>query len=108
MQIANVFLCRSERASLFSFPMSDNRLIWAGIVLALVLIGLIDYTPLGNRIFSTAPISVGAWLFVIPFAFGMLAVEEGRKWLVRERRLPSLIANSECPALSCREGNTPV
>jgi sodium/potassium-transporting ATPase subunit alpha len=84
-QVANVSLCRSERASAFSFGLFSNRLIWAGIVTELVLILLIDYTPLGNRLFSTAPIASGVWLLAIPFAVGMLALEESRKWVVRRR-----------------------
>jgi len=83
MQVANVFLCRSERASTFSFGLFSNRLIWAGIVTELVLILLIDYTQLGNRLFGTAPINGGVWLLAIPFAVGMLALEELRKWLVK-------------------------
>jgi sodium/potassium-transporting ATPase subunit alpha len=83
MQVVNVFLCRSERASGFSLAVFNNRLIWAGIALALALILLIDYSPLGNRLFGTSPIGNRVWLFAIPFAVVMLALEELRKWLVR-------------------------
>lgn len=31
----------------------------------------------------TAPISGRVWLFVMPFAVGLVALEELRKWLVR-------------------------
>jgi calcium-translocating P-type ATPase len=86
MQIANVFLCRSEHASAFSFGLLSNRLIAAGIAAELMLILLIDYTPLGNRLFGTAPIAGGVWLVMIPFAIGMLGVEELRKLLARRRR----------------------
>jgi calcium-translocating P-type ATPase len=85
MQLANVFLCRSESASAFSFGLFSNRLIWAGIVTELVLILLIDYTRMGNRLFGTASIAGAVWLFAIPFAVGMLALEELRKWLVKRR-----------------------
>ncbi len=83
MQVVNVFLCRSDRESVFSFGFFSNRFILLGIVAEIGLILLIDYTPLGNRIFGTAPISAEVWLFVIPFAVGMLALEEVRKRLVR-------------------------
>lgn len=88
MQIANVFLCRSPRMSVFSFSLWSNRLIGMGIAAALVLILLIDYTPLGNDIFGTLPLAGSDWLFTIPFALGMLTLEEMRKWLVR--KLPLL------------------
>jgi sodium/potassium-transporting ATPase subunit alpha len=83
MQIGNVFLCRSERESLFARGLFSNRLILVGIAAEIALIGLIDYTPWGNDLFGTAPISATVWLFTIPFALGMLVLEELRKWLVR-------------------------
>lgn len=86
MQIVNVFLCRSERASVFSVGLFCNWLIWTGILMESVLILLIDYTPLGKRRFGTAPLAVSVWLFAIPFAVGMLGLEEFRKWLTRRRR----------------------
>jgi calcium-translocating P-type ATPase len=88
MQVANVFLCRSEDASAFSFGLFSNRLIWAGVLVELVLILLIDYTPWGNQLFGTAPIAGHVWLFVLPFASAMFVVEELRKWLMSRSLLP--------------------
>jgi magnesium-transporting ATPase (P-type) len=85
MQIGNVFLCRSQRESLLARGLFSNKLILVGIAAEVVLIALIDYTPWGNEIFGTAPISAAVWLFIIPFALGMLALEELRKWVVRSR-----------------------
>jgi magnesium-transporting ATPase (P-type) len=83
MQVVNVFACRDHRASAFSFGFFSNPLILAGIAAEVALILLIDYTPWGNLLFGTAPIGLDVWLFVVPFALGMLALEEARKWLVR-------------------------
>lgn len=88
MQVVNVFLCRSPRMSVFSSILLSNRLIGMGIAAALALILLINYTPLGNDIFGTLPLAGSVWLFTIPFALGMLTLEEMRKWLVR--KLPLL------------------
>jgi sodium/potassium-transporting ATPase subunit alpha len=85
MQIANVFLCRSEREPLLARGLFGNPLILLGIAVEIALIVLIDYTPWGNSLFGTAPIPPAVWLFIIPFAFGMLTLEELRKWLVRPR-----------------------
>ena len=85
MQIANVFLCRSDRLPLFARGLFSNKLILAGIATEILLITLIDYTPWGNALFGTAPIPLAVWLFIIPFALAMLALEELRKWLVRAR-----------------------
>ena len=61
----------------------SNKLILAGVMMEISLIALIAYTPWGNAVFGTAPIPLTVWLFIIPFAFGMLALEELRKWFVR-------------------------
>lgn len=83
MQVVNVFLCRSPRDSVFTPGLGGNRLILIGIALEILLILAIDYTSLGNHIFGTAPIGWEVWLFVLPFAAGMLVLEEIRKALAR-------------------------
>jgi sodium/potassium-transporting ATPase subunit alpha len=83
MQVANVLLCRTERAPTFSARLRDNPLLLLGVAVELLLLAIILYTPWGNRIFATAPLPVTLWLFVLPFAAGMLALEEARKAWVR-------------------------
>ena len=85
MQIVNVFLCRSEREPLLARGLMSNRLILAGIAAETLLIALIVYTPWGHALFGTASIALVVWLFIIPFALGMVVLEELRKWLVRAR-----------------------
>jgi calcium-translocating P-type ATPase len=99
MQIANVFLCRSDRQPLFARGLFSNKLILAGIATEIVLIALIDYTPWGNALFGTAPIPLAVWLSIIPFTLGMVALEELRKWLVRARPIrptTALIQDNQC------------
>lgn len=86
MQVVNVFLCRSEREPLIAAGLMRNRLILLGIAVEIGLILLIDYTPLGNRLFGTAAIPLAAWLYMLPFAAGMLGLEEARKWITRRVR----------------------
>jgi magnesium-transporting ATPase (P-type) len=69
----------------FSRGHRRNRLIWYGIIFELLLLLLIDYTPWGNALFGTAPIAAEVWLFIIPFAPGMLLLEELRKAVVRRK-----------------------
>jgi calcium-translocating P-type ATPase len=85
MQIANAFICRSPRSSIFALGPFSNRLILLGILAEVALILLIVYTEPGNALFGTAPLPVDAWLLAVPFALAMLVLEEGRKWLVRRR-----------------------
>ena len=84
MQVANVFICRSDRESSFSFGLLSNPFILWGIAAEIGLIFLIDYTPWGNLIFGTASIPATVWLFVIPFAVGMLVLDEVRKGFIRK------------------------
>jgi sodium/potassium-transporting ATPase subunit alpha len=58
-------------------------LILIGIALEIGLILFIDYTPWGNRIFNAAPIAPDVRLFTLPFALGMLFMEELRKGISR-------------------------
>ena len=83
MQVVNVFLCRSERDSVFVRGIFSNRLILLGILAEIALILVIDYTPWGNRLLGTMPIPLNAWLYVAPFALAMLLAEELRKTLAR-------------------------
>jgi sodium/potassium-transporting ATPase subunit alpha len=85
-QIANVFACRSLRESVFSLGFFSNRLIFAGIAVELLLQLFIVYHPLGNRIFSTAPLPFAVWMTFIPFAFALFLAEEMRKLALRKLR----------------------
>jgi magnesium-transporting ATPase (P-type) len=89
MQVVNVHLCRSRRRSLFSQPLFGNRLVTIGILVELVLILLVDYTPAGNAWFGTASIAFGVWVFVLPFALAMFVLEELRKGISRRRDAPA-------------------
>ena len=96
MQVINVFLCRQSTASILSTPLFDNRLILTGVVAELVLLGLVVYTPLGQRVFETAPVGITATLVVLPFMLAMLLIEEGRKALVRRAAATRDRVAAEC------------
>ena len=83
MQVANLFICRHPSETAFCSRMFSNPLIFAGIAAELILILLIDYTPAGNALFGTAPISFSVWLLASGLAIGMLLAEEVRKAVVR-------------------------
>ena len=87
MQIVNVFLCRSAARSVFSTGLLGNTLIILGVVSEIAILLLINYMPWANSLLGTAPIGERVWAFVIPFAAGMLILEEARKWLARKRLL---------------------
>lgn len=82
-QVANVFACRSPRASSFSVGFFTNRLLLWGVAVELLLLGLIVYHPVGHRIFGTAAFDGRFWWFLLVFAALLLLAEETRKGLVR-------------------------
>jgi sodium/potassium-transporting ATPase subunit alpha len=82
-QMANVFACRSFADSAFGPGFFSNRLIFAGIAIELLIQMFIVYSPWGNRIFSTAPLSISIWGMLVPFMFLLLFAEETRKFLYR-------------------------
>ncbi|WP_028842669.1 cation-translocating P-type ATPase [Thermodesulfovibrio yellowstonii] len=78
-QIANGFVSRSFRESVFSLGLFSNKLLLAGILVEIILQIFIVYHPVGNNIFSTYPIPLNVWLVLIPFALLLFAIEEVRK-----------------------------
>jgi calcium-translocating P-type ATPase len=85
MQVVNVFLCRDARRSTFALRTTANPLLAWGIAAEIALLVAIVYTPVGQALFGTAPPPVVAWLVIVPFAAGMLTLEETRKALARIR-----------------------
>jgi sodium/potassium-transporting ATPase subunit alpha len=82
-QVANVYACRSQRASIFSMGPFRNRLIVWGIVVEISILGLIVYSQIGNRIFGTAAFEGRFWWSLLVFAALLLLAEEARKGIVR-------------------------
>ncbi|MDO9471274.1 MAG: cation transporting ATPase C-terminal domain-containing protein [Nitrosomonas sp.] len=83
MQIMNVFICRHPSESVFHSGWFGNRLLLLGVVLEIILILLIAYTPLGNSMFGTTPIETDVRLYAIPFCLVMLVLDELRKARLR-------------------------
>jgi calcium-translocating P-type ATPase len=86
MQVANVFLCKAGSRSLLAVSLLDNRIILWGIALEIAMILAITYTVGGQALFGTAPLEAEVWLFMLPFAFGMILLEETRKLAVARWR----------------------
>jgi sodium/potassium-transporting ATPase subunit alpha len=78
-QVANGFVCRSPRASVFSLGIFTNRLLLVGMLVEVGLQLVIVYSPIGQKIFGTAALPLTAWLVALPFALLLFAADEGRK-----------------------------
>jgi hypothetical protein len=68
---------------------TGNPLFALGLLAEILIVTLIVYTPPGNLLFGTWPISAWAWLPAVPVALLMLVADELRKWSAR-RRVPAL------------------
>ncbi len=84
-QVVNLFLCRHPVRSAFDRGAAANRLLWGALAFECVLILAIVYSPVGHALFGTAALPADTWLAAVPWALGMAAAEESRKWFVRRR-----------------------
>jgi sodium/potassium-transporting ATPase subunit alpha len=85
MQVANVFVCRSEKESVFARGLLGNRLILAGIAAEIGLVAFFVYTRSGQALLRTSPIDLPLWLVPVPFALAMIGLDEARKAWLRRR-----------------------
>lgn len=86
LQVVNLFLSRSDRASAFASGLGGNRLLLAGLGAEIAVGAVLLYTLPGNLLFQTAPVPLEAWLFILPFAVPLVAADELWKWAGRRRR----------------------
>jgi Ca2+-transporting ATPase len=82
-QWINVWNCRSEYASVFSSNPFKNRFLVVSTFIAILLHISILYTPFGQTIFRTVPLSLVEWSGIILVGFSILFVEEIRKLIYR-------------------------
>ena len=81
-QMVNVFVCRHPQLPAWRFSLRENPLLLVGLAAEAMLLLAIVYTPLGNRLFGTAPLAAAVWLYMLPFALALGVIEETRKRLV--------------------------
>lgn len=84
MQMVNAQICRSRLQSVFTIGLTSNRLLNGALLIYIVLILLITYSPMLQVLFHTASLPLQYWLILLPFMAAMLAIEELRKWRARK------------------------
>lgn len=82
-QIANVMICRTRRESIFRKGLLSNRLVLFGILAELMLLWIIVYNPVAQRVFGTFPLTASELSLALPFAALILFGDEARKLLLR-------------------------
>lgn len=84
-QVGAVFGCRTDRTSVFKIGLFSNRLVLAGIVVELSILGLLMYVPFLQRAFNTAPLGLVEWAFVLAWMPIIFLADELRKVILRLR-----------------------
>jgi magnesium-transporting ATPase (P-type) len=103
-QVGNVFACRTDRESVFRAGLFSNPHVWGGIAAELVIVLLLVLAPPLREGFGLAPLALGEWSVLLALPPAMLALEEGRKWVMRgadrawSRRLPPQPSGPRGPA----------
>ncbi|NWJ45639.1 MAG: cation-transporting P-type ATPase [Chloroflexi bacterium] len=87
-QVGAVFVCRTERNSVFKIGFFKNRLVLIGIVVELGLLVSLVYLPFMQGLFNTAPLDIIDWLFVFAWTPVIFFADEARKlwWRWRNRQ----------------------
>jgi sodium/potassium-transporting ATPase subunit alpha len=92
MQMANLFICRSDMISAFRISLKSNPFILLGLAWELGVLILVVYTLPGNILFRTWPLSLDVWLVLLVFPPLLILADEIRKYFARRQlvREPNL------------------
>jgi magnesium-transporting ATPase (P-type) len=82
-QIGNLLAQRATNSSLRQVGLFTNRLVWVGVASELLIFALIVYVPFLQRVFGTAAIDWGDWLFLLAWTPALLVADALRKSLVQ-------------------------
>jgi len=84
-QIADVWICRTRRQSVFTAGFLKNKVVLLGILIEFSILLFISYVPSANVFFGTQPLNWYHFLLPIPFAIIILLGDELRKVFVRRK-----------------------
>jgi magnesium-transporting ATPase (P-type) len=84
-QVGTAFAVRTDHASLRQVGLLTNKLLLAGIAVALVFAAALVYVPALHGFFGTAALSPGQLATVAPFPFIVWGADEIRRAIVRRR-----------------------
>jgi sodium/potassium-transporting ATPase subunit alpha len=82
-QAGNVLACRTSKQSIFKTSIKNNKWIIIGIIAQLSILAILVYVPLMNTYFTTTPLELGDWAFLISLAVVVVLAEEIRKFFSR-------------------------
>ena len=87
-QFFHVFNCRSLDRSILRIPLFSNRILFVGMVLAvLAQMAAVYWAPL-QAVFRTVPLTLEQWLVMLAIATSVILGGELDKWWNRRRHRP--------------------
>jgi magnesium-transporting ATPase (P-type) len=81
VEIFYLLNCRSLLHSIFYVGMFTNRWVFVGIAAMLAAQLLFTHAPWMNRLFHSAPLDAGSWLYVTGVGLAAYFAVELEKWL---------------------------
>jgi magnesium-transporting ATPase (P-type) len=87
-QVGTAFAVRTDHASLRTVGVFSNRLLLAGIAVALAFAAAIVYLPVMHGVFGTEALTAGQVATVAPFPFIVWGADELRRLLLRHHHRP--------------------
>jgi calcium-translocating P-type ATPase len=97
-QVGTAFAVRADRASLRQVGLFTNKLLLAGIAVALAFAAALVYLPALHGIFGTAALSPGQLATVAPYPLVVWGADEIRRALIRRRSSRSSLPRTKPPA----------
>ena len=82
-QAGNVLACRTSKQSIFKTSLKTNKWIIFGIASQIGILSLLVYVPVMQHIFTTAPLNLNDWAFLLSLAVIVVFSEEIRKFFSR-------------------------
>jgi P-type Ca2+ transporter type 2C len=98
-QAGNVLACRTSKQSIFKNSLKNNKWILVGIAAQLSIFAFLVYVPLMNQYFTTTPLALGDWAFLLSLAVVVVLAEEIRKFFSRRfsKATPESLAAHDHP-----------
>jgi Ca2+-transporting ATPase len=84
-QVINSLNMRSHNKSVFKIGISNNKYLWAGIILSIALIFVIIYVPFFQNIFQTTQLNISELIVLFMVSMPILGVGELYKYIKYRR-----------------------
>ena len=75
-QLFNVLNCKSEIETIFSKRIFSNKFVLVAISVCLLLQFILIYTPIGQALFRTVPLSPFDWALIVGISTSIICIEE--------------------------------